>query len=111
MTNGESSYKTVNLVGREIQVAMPTEGQFALLTLQTRALRRKEVDLPQAFAAMGGIMAVIEKIIHPDDREYVADQLLEGEIGTEDLLGLLHVFGEEEADAKPVRAVRRATKR
>lgn len=112
MTNGDTEYKTTNLAGRDILVTLPTEGQLALLTLQARNVNRAKTDPALAVAGMGGIMAVIEKIIHPDDREYVADQLLEGNIGTTDLFELLHVFGgEEEAVAKPVRAVRRTAKR
>jgi len=104
--------RSVDIKGRDIQVKRPADAQLALLSREARLLDRENVDSSRKMQAVGRMFDIFESwVVSDDDREYLVDLVVQGDLELGDLIGIISVFRpDEEEQSKPtVRRGRRAT--
>lgn len=107
MTTPEDPGKETRLVdikGRNIVVRQLTDAQLLLLGREARLAAKEDVEQHRRLAGVSRIFDILESaVVQEDDREYLLDLTVQGELQLSDLMGFITVFGEE----KPKPKVRR----
>lgn len=98
--------RPVSVKGREIQVKQLNDAQLTLMFREARLVSKDGVDSQRKVTGVGRIFDILEQqVVSDDDREYLLDLTVAGDLGLTDLLGFIQAFSEDEAPKKP--AVRR----
>lgn len=114
MSNAREQWITTHN-GRSIKVWRATDGQMAVMAQQLRNMKKgvRDNNVSESFFAVGTMMALLDKlIVNEDDRDYLGDLLLEGDMNVADLLNLLLASDatlEGETDATPQTIVKRTS--
>jgi len=101
--------------GRSIQVWRATDGQMAFLAQQLRNMKKgvRDNNVSDSFNAVGTMMALLDNlIVDPDDKDYLGDLMLQGELSVAEMLELLLTSDnilEGEVDATPQTVVKRTS--
>lgn len=98
--------RPVDVRGREIQVRQLNDAQIALIFREARLLQKDSVESARKLTAVGRVFDILESVVvSEDDREYLLDLTVEGNLGLSDLIGFIRVFAPDAEESKP--AVRR----
>lgn len=96
--------KTITLKGRDIGVKKLNDAQIALMTREANRAQRKSLDYQIRLEAVGRILDVLEAaIVSDDDKTYVVDLMVAGDLEMADLLPVITAFySDTEETDKPV---------
>jgi hypothetical protein len=102
--------RIVDVKGRNIVVRQLTDAQLLLLGREARLAAKNETEGERRLAAVGRIFDILESVvIQEEDRDYLMDLTVKGDLELKDLMDFVTAFGEP--DQKPkVRRGRYATK-
>lgn len=102
--------RLVDVKGRNVVVRQLLDAQLLLLAREARLAQRDDTDSQRRLVAVGRIFDLLESaVVQQEDRDYLMDLTVAGELNMVDLTGFVTVFTEEE---KPkVRRGRVAAKR
>lgn len=102
--------RIVDVRGRNIVVRQLTDAQLLLLGREARLSAKEDTDPNRRLAGVARIFDILEsQIIQDEDREYLMDLTVSGQLELKDMMGFISVFGEP--GAKPrVRRGRYANK-
>ncbi len=111
MTQTSLEVRHVQIAGRDIAVTRVTETQALLVSREGVLLRKEGIDKDRKIRGMTRVLDAVESLIpDEDDREFITDMMLTGQLNLEDLLPVISAFKDEAAvPAKP--AVRRGRPR
>lgn len=104
--------RLVDVKGRNIVVRQLNDAQLLLLAREARLAQREDTEDQRRLTAVGRIFDLLESaVVQEEDRDYLMDLTVAGNLTLGDLTGFVTVFAEDD-DAKPkVRRGRVATKR
>lgn len=89
--------RIVDVRGRNVVVRQLTDAQLLLLGREARLSAKEDTDPTRRLAGVGRIFDILESaIIQEEDREYLMDLTVKGEIEFKDFMGFISVFGEPE---------------
>ena len=115
MTTPEDPGKETRIVdvkGRNVVVRQLTDAQYLLLARESRLAIREGDDSPRRVAAIGRLFDILESVVvQQEDKDYLLDLTVAGDLELKDLMSFVTVFSEEEAAKPKVRRGRYATKR
>lgn len=112
MTSPDPGRETriVPIKGRQVVVRALKETQMLLLARDAQMVQRDNVDGARKLAAIARMMEVLESaIVQSEDREFITDLQVSGELEIKDLFSVLTVFAPD-GDAPKV-GVRRGRPR
>jgi len=113
MTNPSDPGKETRLVdvkGRNIVVRQLLDAQLLLLGREARLASKDDIDNARRLTAVGRIFDILESaVVQEEDREYLLDLTVAGQLGLKDMMNFIDVFGDQEAKPK-VRRGRYASK-
>jgi hypothetical protein len=109
METSPKETRPVTVRGRDIQVRQLTDAQLLLLSRDGRLAQREDADRGLRMAAVGRLFDVLESLVQsPEDKQFLLDLVVQGELELSDLTPFLTAFREEiEAKAPKVRSGRR----
>jgi hypothetical protein len=113
MTTPEDPGKDTRIVdvrGRNIVVRQLTDAQLLLLGREARVGSKEDTDPQRRLAAIGRVFDILESsVIQEEDREYLLDLTVSGDLMLQDMLSFINAFADE--DKPKVRRGRVAAKR
>ena len=95
MTSPDPGRETriIQIKGRQVVVRMLRETQMLLLARDAQLMQRDNVDGARKLAAVARMMEVLESaIVQPEDRDYITDLQVSGDLEIKDLFSVLTVF-------------------
>ena len=103
--------RIVSVKGRNIVVRQLTDAQLMLMSREARLAAKEDTDPSRRLTGAGRILDILEStVVQEEDREYLLDLTVAGDLELKDLMGFITAFQDEE-EAKPrVRRGRYATK-
>lgn len=102
--------RIVDVRGRNVVVRQLTDAQLVLLAREARLSAKDDTDPNRRMAGVGRIFDILEsQIIQEEDREYLMDLTVSGQLELKDMMGFISAFGEPEAKPR-VRRGRYASK-
>lgn len=128
-------FKTVTVKGRDVVIKRPTNLQLLLLhraaragsasmaQAESRGLSFEDVDVDKlteeqkqeliglarsGMDATGTLLDLVERLVTPEHREWLVEQMMEGTLDLEDLRPLLRAVGEDEEPSKKAPAKKAA---
>lgn len=114
MTSPEDPGKETQLVpvkGRNIVVRQLTDAQLLLFGREARLASKNDTDPERRLSGIARIFDILESaVVQDEDREYLMDLTVQGELQLKDLMDFLTIFSDGEEKPK-VRRGRYATKR
>ncbi len=114
MTNPEDPGKETRIVpiqGRNIVVRQLNDAQYLLLGRDARLASREDTEGAKRLAAIGRIFDILESaVVQEEDREYLLDLTVKGNLELKDMMPFITAFADEESKPK-VRRGRYAAKR
>lgn len=103
--------REVPVLGRNIVVQSPTDAQLLLLSREARLAQKEGTDSGRRLEAIARIFDILESaVVAPEDKEYLLDQVVKGDLHLSDLTGFVSAFNAPEEKAK-VRRGRTPAKR
>lgn len=115
MTNPEDPGKETRIVdvkGRNVVVRQLTDAQYLLLARESRLAMKESDDSLRRVTAIGRVFDILESVvIQGEDKEYLLDLTVAGDLELKDLMSFISAFSEEEEPKPKVRRGRYATKR
>lgn len=104
--------RDVPVKGRNIVVKRPTDAQFLLLARETRLAQKEATDRGRRLEAIGRVFDILESVvISPDDKDFLMEQTVAGDLELADLTTFLSAFNEDEDEKPKVRRGRAPAKR
>lgn len=98
----------VSVAGRQIVIRQATDAQGPLLIRELNLLRNERTDTNRKIIAMARIYDILESLIVQDeDREFLMDLNVKGELGLATMMGFLSAFVDDEEAPKTGPVVRR----
>lgn len=114
MTAPEDPGKETRLVpvkGRSIVIRQLQDAQLLLLAREARLAQRDDTDPTRRLAAVGRIFDLLESaVVQQEDKDYLLDLTVQGELALRDLTGFISAFADEEKAKPRVRRGRYASK-
>jgi hypothetical protein len=114
MTTPEDPGKETRLVpvrDRNIVVRQLIDTQLFLLSREARLASREDTDPQRRMVAIARIFDILESaVVQEEDREYLMDLTVSGDLELKDLLGFITAFTDDQEKPR-VRRGRVATKR
>ena len=103
--------RPVDVRGREILVKQLNDAQLMLLLREAKLVQKEGVEAGRRLTAIGRLFDILESVvISEDDREYLTDLTVAGDLALSDLLGFINAFATEVEQSKPtVRRARRVS--
>jgi hypothetical protein len=115
MTNPEDPGKETRLVdvkGRSIVVRQLNDAQLLLLGREARLASRETTNQDRKLSGIARVFDILESaVVQEEDREYLMDLTVAGELELKDMMDFITAFGTGEEDKPKVRRGRYATKR
>jgi hypothetical protein len=103
--------KLVDVKGRNIVVRQLTDAQLLLLGREARLASKENTDPNRKLSGIARVFDILESaVVQEEDREYLMDLTVQGDLELKDLMDFITVFGSDEEKPK-VRRGRYATKR
>jgi hypothetical protein len=113
MADSEDPGKETRLVpvkDRNIVVRQLNDAQLLLLGREARLAAKEDTDQNRRLASVGRIFDLLESaVVQEEDREYLMDLTVKGDLELKDMLGFITAFGEGEQKPR-VRRGRYASK-
>jgi hypothetical protein len=101
MTTPEDPGKETRIVdvkGRNIVVRQLTDAQLLLLGREARLAAKDDVEQTRRLAGVGRIFDILESaVVQEEDREYLLDLTVQGDLHLSDLMSFITVFGEPQS--------------
>lgn len=95
--------RLIEIKGRQVVVRQLRDAQMVLLMREAQLVQRDDVENRRKLVAIGRLMDVLESaIVQPEDRDYLTNLNVAGDLELGDLFGVIKAFGEEKEPAKPV---------
>ena len=97
--------RIVDIKGRQVVVRELLDAQLGLLVREAHAMKRmgEDIDPARAQRSMDLIMRTIgSAIVQQEDREWLDDLIVDGELALKDLTTVLKAFKEDPEPVKPV---------
>jgi len=111
MTNPEDPDKgtrDVPVKGRDITVKQLNDAQLLLLGREARLASKESTDGARRLDAVGRVFDLLESVvIGQDDRDYLMDITVKGDLKLKDLMGFITAFSDEEEDQEQKPRIRR----
>jgi hypothetical protein len=86
----------IEILGRQIVVTTLNETQLMLIAREAGRLSRGNLEGRDAMMSVARIMDLLEKtVVQPEDRQWLTDQMVEGNLELKDLMPALTAFSEE----------------
>jgi hypothetical protein len=96
--------RTIPILDRQVEVRKMTGTQVMLLGREATRLARGNLDGRDALRSTSRILDLLEQtLVKSEDQEWLVDQMTEGKIEMEDLMGTLTAFDEPAPKTGPVR--------
>lgn len=115
MTNPDEGRETriVQVRERTIVVRRLVDTQIMLLAREAKVLQRDDVGMDRKLNGIDRMFRILESVIvQSEDREFLEELMINGDLDLTELMSFVSVFGEEAAQAKPkVRRGRQAINR
>lgn len=103
--------RTVTILDREIQIKEFKDSQIMLMVSEAKTVIRKTVDIDRRMDGVDRMMRLLDSVVvDPDDKEWIVEKNIAGELSMADLTGFISAFNEDSAEITP-RAVRRGRPR
>lgn len=103
--------RIIDLKGRQVVVRQLTDAQQLLLSREATLLQKPTIDRARKMTAVSRIYDMLESAVaQEEDREYLTELNLAGELELKDMMTFVSVFGTEQEKPK-VRRGRPPTKR
>lgn len=103
--------KIVDVKGRHVVVRQLTDAQLLLLGREARLASKEETDPGRRMSGIARVFDILESaVVQEEDREYLMDLTVQGDLELKDLMDFITAFGSDEEKPK-VRRGRYATKR
>jgi hypothetical protein len=103
--------KLVDVKGRNIVVRQLTDAQLLLLSRESRLAGKAGTEPGRVMASIARVFDILESaVVQEEDRDYLMDLTVAGDLELKDLMDFIAVFGTDEEKPK-VRRGRYATKR
>lgn len=103
--------RTVTILDREIKIKEFTDSQIMLMVSEAKTVSRKTVDVTRRLDGVDRMMRLFDSIvIDPEDKEWLVEQNIAGNLSMGDLTGFISAFADDSAEITP-RAVRRGRPR
>jgi hypothetical protein len=100
MADSEDPGKETRLVdvrGRNIVVRQLNDAQLLLLGREARLAGREDTDNARRLSGVARIFDILESaVVQEEDREYLMDLTVQGDLQLKDMLDFISVFGEPE---------------
>jgi ABC-type uncharacterized transport system permease subunit len=94
--------RPVDIKGRTIQVRQLTDVQFAVMMREVSLIQGKNVDSRRAIEGIARILDAIEStVVDGDDREYLLNLMVNGELETPDLKPIILAFQDADEPTAP----------
>lgn len=113
MTNPDTPPETrnVDVKGRPVTIKQFTDAQVFLLSREARLASRSGTEGPRKVDAVARVFDILESVlVNDEDREYLMDLTVKGELELKDFLAFIG-DGDEEQEQKPAVRRGRAAKR
>lgn len=95
--------RIVPIKGRQVVVRQLRDAQMLLLMREAQLVQREDVENSRKLVAIGRLMDVLESaIVQQEDRDYLTNLNVAGDLELGDLFGVIKAFAEEKEPAKPV---------
>lgn len=95
----------VDIKGRDVEVKPLNDAQMALMAREIRIMARGDLDNHRRLDAVARMFSILESVVvKPEDREYMDDLIIEGNLDLRELTSFVTVFGADvdgAAEAKP----------
>jgi hypothetical protein len=105
--NGRET-RPVPIKGRNIDVRELTDAQLLLMSRDVRLAQREGVDKKERVGAIGRMFDILESVVvSPDDKEYLLDLVVKGNLELADMTPVLTAFKDEEPEQQEKPKVRR----
>ena len=89
-------------LGRTVKVRLITDMQFLLLSRDADKIRQDGISNSDRLRIAGRMMDVMESmVVTQEDRDYLMDLTVRGELHVQDMMDFLTAFRDEEAAEKP----------
>lgn len=100
--------ETVPILGRDIEVREYKDSQIMLLVSEAHTIKRTGADSVRRMQGVDRVMRLLESaVVKDEDREWLVEQNIAGNLSMGDLTGFLSAFKQDEETVVPNRAVRR----
>jgi hypothetical protein len=94
--------KLVDVKGRLVTVRKLTDAQMMLILREAKVLQSDEAGRDRKFTAVSRVFDILESaIVQQEDRDYITDLNVAGEVEVNDLMTFITAFGEEKTEEKP----------
>jgi len=90
--------------GRNIVIRKLVDAQMMLLARESKILQRDDVEGSRKLESVDRMFRILQTaIVQPEDREYLEDMIVEGEVDLSELISFVTVFTKTEdgEDIKP----------
>ena len=102
--------RLLEIKGRQIVVRQLKDVQMLMLLREAQLMQREDVETTRKLLATTRMMDVLESaIVQDEDKEYLTDLNVRGDLELSDLMGVITVFSNDEEPKKA--AVRRGRPR
>lgn len=104
--------KPITIKGREIMVMMMTDTQIMLLNREVRRLEKmvgpegqvSKENVRTVFEHTARLLDMLEnRVVETDDREYLFNLMMAGELEIDEIMPIMSVFTDEETPAVPAK--------
>lgn len=103
--------RTVTILDRDIEIKEFKDSQIMLMVSEAKTVTRKSVDIDRRLDGVDRMMRLLDSVVvNPEDREWLVDKNIAGELSMGDLTGFISAFTEDATEITP-RAVRRGRPR
>ena len=104
--------RLVDIKGRNIVIRQLVDAQMVLMAREAKLLQKDGIDNERKMSAIARMFDMLESaVVQQEDRDYLLDLVVAGQLELNDLMSFLTVFTEEEAEKPKVRRGRPPTKR
>jgi hypothetical protein len=96
--------RLVDVKGRNVVVRQLNDAQLLLLAREARLAEREGTDNQRRLMAVGRIFDLLESaVVQDEDREYLMDLTVAGDLSVGDLMGFVTAFRDEGEEKPKVR--------
>lgn len=101
--------RLVDVNGRNVVVCQLNDAQLLLLAREARLAQREDTENQRRLTAVGRIFDLLESaVVQDEDRDYLMDLTVAGNLSLGDLTGFVTAFTDEQEDRPRVRRGRPA---
>lgn len=98
--------------GREVKIQQLTETQMLLIGREAKILQSPDVDTSRKLDGIDRMFMILETaVVEAEDRKYMENLMMTGELGINELINFVTVFGEGADETPKVRRGSRPVRR